>query len=69
MNRVPSVAFCVAMAAIILFPGVSRLRAQEQTPSPTPAAQTPSPTPSAQEPAEEERNRLLRSLLPRCHRA
>jgi hypothetical protein len=56
MNRVPSIAFCVAMAATILFPGVNRLQAQAQTPSPTPAVQTPSPTPSAQEPEEEERN-------------
>jgi hypothetical protein len=56
MNRVPSFILCVAVAAMILFPGLSRLHAQEQTPSPTPAAQTPSPTPSAQEPEEEERN-------------
>ena len=28
MNRVPSIAFCVAMAAMILFPGVNRLQAQ-----------------------------------------
>jgi hypothetical protein len=56
MNRVPSVAFCVAMAAMILFPSVNRSQAQVQTPSPTPAAQTPSPTPSAQEPEEEDRN-------------
>jgi hypothetical protein len=56
MNRVPSVAFCVAMAAMILFPCVNRSQAQVQTPSPTPAAQTPSPTPSAQEPEEEDRN-------------
>ena len=56
MNRVPSIAFCVAMAAMILFPGVNRSQAQVQTPSPTPAAQTPSPTPSAQEPEEEDRN-------------
>jgi hypothetical protein len=56
MNRVPSFILCVAVAAMILFPSVSRLHAQEQTPSPTPAAQTPSPTPSAQEPEEEERN-------------
>ena len=54
MNRVSSYIFCVA--AMILFPGMSRLQAQAQTPSPTPAAQTPSPTPSAQEPEEEERN-------------
>ncbi|HEY2913255.1 MAG TPA: hypothetical protein VGK21_07840, partial [Candidatus Angelobacter sp.] len=49
MNRVPRVTFCVAMAAMILFPGVNRMRAQDQTPSPTPAAQAPSPTPSAEE--------------------
>lgn len=55
MNRVPRIAFCVAMAAMILFPGVNRMRAQDQTPSPTPAAQTPSPTPAAQG-DEEERN-------------
>src|ERR1051326_3376970 len=55
MNRVPRFAFCMAMAAMILFPGVNRMRAQDQTPSPTPAAQTPSPTPAAQE-DEEERN-------------
>jgi hypothetical protein len=47
MNRVPVVAFRVAVAAIILFFGVNRLRAQAQTPAPT-----PSPAPSAQEPEE-----------------
>jgi hypothetical protein len=56
MNRVPRFAFCVAVAAMILFPGVNRLRAQEQTPSSTPAAQTPTPTPAAQDAEEEERN-------------
>jgi hypothetical protein len=60
MNRVPSVVFCVAMAATILFFGVSRQQAQAQTPTPTPQVQeptpTPAPSPSAQEPAEEERN-------------
>jgi hypothetical protein len=63
MNRVPSVAFRVAVAAIILFFGVSRLQAQApsptptaQTPSPTPQVQTPSPTPAAQEPEEEDKN-------------
>jgi len=55
MNRVPSIIFCVAMAAIILFPGRNRLQAQAQTPSPTPAAQSPSPTPAAQE-EEEDKN-------------
>ncbi|MGZ4853800.1 MAG: LVIVD repeat-containing protein [Candidatus Angelobacter sp.] len=56
MNRVPSVAFCVAVAAIILFPGVNRLQAQAQTPSPTPTTQTPAPAPTPQESEEEERN-------------
>jgi hypothetical protein len=60
MNRVPSVALRVAVAAIILFFGMSRLHAQAQTPTPTPTpqaqVQTPSPTPSAEEPAEEEKN-------------
>jgi hypothetical protein len=54
MNRVPRVAFSVAVATIILFFGMSRLQAQ--TPTPQPQAQTPSPTPSAEEPAEEEKN-------------
>jgi hypothetical protein len=58
MNRVPSVAFCVAIAAIFLFFGVSRLQAQSQTPAPPAQVQapSPSPTPSAEAPAEEERN-------------
>jgi hypothetical protein len=47
MNRVPSVAFRVAVAAIILFFGMSRLQAQ---------VQTPAPPPTAQQPAEEERD-------------
>jgi hypothetical protein len=47
MNRVPSVALRVAVAAIFLFFGVSRLQAQ---------AQTPAPPPAAKEAAEEERN-------------
>ena len=60
MNRVPSFAFRMAVAAIILFFGVSCLQAQAQTPtpSPTPSAETASPTPSpaAKEPEEEEKN-------------
>jgi hypothetical protein len=56
MNRVPSVAFSVAVAAIVLFFGVSRLPAQTPTPTPQAQVQTPTPTPSAQEPEEEERN-------------
>ena len=47
MNRVASVAFRVAVAAIVLFFGVNRLQAQ---------GQKPAPPPSAQEPAEEDNN-------------
>ena len=46
MNRVPRVAFRLAVAAIILFFGVSRMYAQ----APAPASATP---PSAQEPSKE----------------
>ena len=57
MNRVPSFAFRMAVAAIILFFGISCLQAQAQTPtpSPTPSAETASPTPSpaAKEPGED----------------
>src|SRR5579864_191961 len=56
MNRVPSFVFCVAVAAMILFPGMNRLRAQAPTPTPQAQAQTPSPTPTAQEPDEEDKN-------------
>ncbi len=60
MNRVPSFAFRMAVAATILFFGVSCLQAQAQTPtpSPTPSAETasPSPSPAAKEPEEEEKN-------------
>jgi len=42
MNRVPSLAFRVAVAAVFLFSGVSRLHAQESTPPPAAeAAKTP----------------------------
>jgi hypothetical protein len=53
MNRVPSFLVRVALAAIILFPGVSVLRAQIPgqtpgfTPPPQPAAQEPAKTPAA----------------------
>ncbi len=47
MNRMPSLAFRVAVAAIILFFGVNRLPAQ---------AQKPAAPPPAQEPAGEERD-------------
>ncbi len=56
MNRVPNCVFCVAVAAMILFPSVHRLQAQAQTPAAAPAAQTPSPAPSAKEPDEEDLN-------------
>ncbi|MGH9568790.1 MAG: hypothetical protein ACRD4F_04085, partial [Candidatus Angelobacter sp.] len=60
MKRVPSVAFLAAVAAVILFLGMSRLHAQAQTPAPSPAqTQTPAPSPSpspAAEPSEEEAN-------------
>jgi hypothetical protein len=60
MNLVPSLAFRVAMAALILSFYVSRQQAPAQTPTPTPPAQvetpSPSPTPSTEAPAEEERN-------------
>ncbi len=39
MNRVPSVAFRVTAAAILLFSGVSRSQAQAPTPAPPPPAQ------------------------------
>ena len=41
MNRMPRVAFRVAVAAIILFFGVSWLQAQAQKPASSPAAQAP----------------------------
>jgi hypothetical protein len=50
MNRVPSAAFRVAVAAIILFFGVNRLQMQAQTPAP-PSASAP-----AQAAAEEEKD-------------
>ena len=60
MNRVPSFAFRVAVAAILLSFGVSRLQAQAPTTSPSPAPQvqtpSPSPTPSAKEPEDEDKN-------------
>jgi hypothetical protein len=60
MKRVPSNAFRVAVAAIILFFCVSRQQAQAQTPTPTPPQQaqtpSPSPTPSPDAAQEEDRN-------------
>jgi hypothetical protein len=54
MNRVPSAAFRVAIAAIFLLFGVSRLPAQAQAPATPPAAPEPEaeePNPFAPEPA------------------
>jgi hypothetical protein len=50
MNRVPNLALPMAVAAISLFLGVSRLQAQAQTPTPT-----PSPSP-AQDASDDEDN-------------
>ena len=47
MNRVSSLAFRVAVAAMILCSGVSRTQAQ--TPAPAPSAQEPAKAPAAQE--------------------
>jgi hypothetical protein len=49
MNRVSSVAFRVAIAAIILCSGVSRMKAQSQTPTPPPSTQDPAKAPEAEE--------------------
>ncbi len=61
MKQVPSTAFRVAIAAIILFFCVSfqQAEAQAQTPTPTPPpqAQTPSPTPAPSPDAKEEEER------------
>ena len=70
MKRVPSVLFIVAVAAIYLSSGVSRLHAQAPTPSPTPAPATgtqtpaPSPSPSAEKPGEEEKNPFAPEAAP-----
>jgi hypothetical protein len=53
MNRVPSVAFRVAVAAIILFFGVSRMHAQ--APAPAPSAPPPAQEPSKESPKEPEK--------------
>jgi len=53
MNLVPSVAFRVAVAAITLFFGVSRLQAQAPTPTPSPS---PTATPAAPDAEEEDKN-------------
>ena len=61
MNRLPSVAFRVAVAAIILCSGVSRMHAQ--APATPPPAQEP-----AKAPRWRNRIRLRRSRLRRCRR-
>jgi hypothetical protein len=54
MNRIPSVAFRVAVAAIFLGFGVSRMPAQAPATPPPAQAQKPDATAPAQKPAEEE---------------
>jgi hypothetical protein len=59
MKRVPSIVLSVAVAAILLFHGMSQMHAQTPAASPSPqagAAASPSPSPAAKEPAEEQRN-------------
>src|SRR3989454_1169814 len=59
MNRVPSVAFCVAVAAILLFFPMSRMKAQEPASAPTkqgPAKQeTPKEEPAKPDATKEEK--------------
>jgi hypothetical protein len=57
MNRVPSLTFCAAFAAMVLFLGVSRMQAQ--TPAPSPA-----PSPAAQAAADEEEDRFAPEPAP-----
>ena len=68
MNRVPSFALRVAVAASILFSGMSLQQAQAQTPSPSPTPQapaaSPSPSPAAKEPDEEEKNPFAPEAAP-----
>src|SRR5258708_12557907 len=53
MNRVPSLAFRVAIAAIFLLSGTSRIKAQD--PASTPSKQeTPKPEAAKQDPAKKE---------------
>jgi hypothetical protein len=53
MNRVPSVAFRVAVAAMLLLSGVSRMKAQEAAPTP-PKQEAPKQESSKQEPNKQE---------------
>jgi hypothetical protein len=53
MNRAPSLAFRVAMAAIFLFFGMSRMKAQEPASTP-PKQEAPKQEPAKQEPAKKE---------------
>ena len=53
MNRVPSLAFRVALAAIFLFSGLSRMKAQEPA-SPPPKQEAPAQDPGKQDPAKKE---------------
>jgi hypothetical protein len=53
MNRAPSLAFRVVIAAIFLFPGVSRLKAQEPASTP-PKQEAPKQETTKQDPAKKE---------------
>jgi hypothetical protein len=53
MNRVRSLAFRVALAAIFLFSGLSRMKAQEPA-SPPPKQEAPAQDPGKQDPAKKE---------------
>jgi hypothetical protein len=61
MNRIPSLAFRIAVAALILFSGVSRVHAQGSTPPP--AAQEPAPE-AAKTPEAEDNNPFAPSPAP-----
>jgi hypothetical protein len=56
MKRVPSLAWCVLGAALILCSSVSRIEAQTPATPPQAQAQKPETPPPAQEPEEEEEN-------------
>jgi hypothetical protein len=53
MNRAPSLAFRVAVAAIFLFSGMSRMKAQEPASTP-PKQETPTQDPSKQDPTKKD---------------
>ncbi|HYL84807.1 MAG TPA: hypothetical protein VE263_11275 [Candidatus Angelobacter sp.] len=53
MNRVPNFAFCVAVAAIVLWFSVNRMQAQEPPSAPS-KQEAPKPEPAKQDPAKQE---------------